>query len=104
MLFGMTNGVACFQSAIDRSIHDENLADIFACIDKIAEFWMKKEDHDKNLVNFLNAPKNYGLTLKEKSTTELKELRLSGYKVSYGVTKNNPETSQPLKERLTPRT
>lgn len=100
--FEATNGVACFECAINRIIHDENLACTFAYIDNLSVCGMNKDDHDENLASFLSAAKKCGVTLNEKiSNIGAEELRLLGYEVSHGSMKPDPERFQPLRE-LTP--
>lgn len=88
----MTSGVACFQRAIDKIIHDKSLAGIFAYISNITVCWRSKEDHNKTLADFLGAAKKHSHTLNdEKSVVDDKEVRHLVCEVSHGLIKPDPE-------------
>ena len=52
MPFGITNGVACLQRAMDNFILEEKLKDTFAFMDNLTTCGMTLEEHDKNLKQF----------------------------------------------------
>ena len=52
MLFGITNGVACFQRKMDELISQNELEDTFAYPDNVTIYGMTQEEHDQNLANF----------------------------------------------------
>ena len=49
VLFGVNNGVTCFQRIIDKSIADNSLSYTFAYLDNITICGKSKEEHDENL-------------------------------------------------------
>ena len=80
--FGVTNGVLCFQRVIDSIISKEKLRGVFAYLDDITVCGEDQEAHDKNLENFLNAVRKYGLTInKNKSQYNKKSINLLGYTI-----------------------
>ena len=52
---GVTNGVACFQRAIDSNITEEQLQTTFPYIDNITICGKDQREHDVNLKRFLEA-------------------------------------------------
>jgi hypothetical protein len=63
--FGVTNGVAHFQRAIDNIIAKENLRDTFTYVNNITICGADQQSHDRNLFKFLVAAKKYNLTFNE---------------------------------------
>ena len=53
--FGVTNGVAGFQRTVDAIVAKENLSDVYVYVDNITIGGMTKEQHDKNLTEFLRS-------------------------------------------------
>ena len=53
--FGVTNGVAVFQRAMDRMIEEEGLNDTFPYLDNITVAGKDQEEHDSNVQRFLEA-------------------------------------------------
>jgi transposase InsO family protein len=97
--FGVTNGVACFQRAIDEIIHLEKLEGTFAYVDNITVCGRDQLEHDENLQKFYSAVEKYHLTLNQrKSIISAKSVRLLGYEVSKGVIKPDPERFRALLE------
>ena len=101
--FGVTNGVACFQRIIDKVIKDEHVADTFAYVDNVTVCGRNKEEHDKNLAQFLLAAKKYNITFNDSKTILAAEkIQLLGYEVKKGEIKPDPERLQPLKDMKSP--
>lgn len=95
--FGVTNGVACFQRAIDQIIEAENLKLTFPYIDDVTVCGKDQKEHDDNLKRFLSAAKKYNLTLNEqKCSYATNSIQLLGYVVSNGTIKPDPERLRPL--------
>lgn len=51
--FGVTNGVACFQCAIDKTIKRENLDGVFAYLNDVTICGKDQPELDRNLEQFL---------------------------------------------------
>lgn len=102
--FGVTNGVACFQRAIDEIIRSENLQGTFAYVDNITICGKDLSDHHTNLRKFLDVASKYGLTLNDKKCKyTIETICLLGYEVSNGVVKPDPERFRPLMDLPLPR-
>ena len=101
--FGVTNGVAAFQRTIDSIIENEKLAGTFAYLDNVTVCGTTLEDHDRNMTNFLDIIKKYGIILNDdKSTVRSTSIRLLGYEISQNVIKPDPERLQPLRNLPAP--
>uniref|UniRef100_UPI00358E67D9 uncharacterized protein n=1 Tax=Myxine glutinosa TaxID=7769 RepID=UPI00358E67D9 len=61
--FGVTNGVACFQRAMDDLVAKENLTDVFVYLDNLTVCGYDQEHHDANLKRFLKVARKYRLTM-----------------------------------------
>lgn len=95
--FGVTNGVACFQRAIDQMITVENLTGVYAYLDDITVGGMDKSDHDQNLNKLMLALDNLGIEInREKSKFHLASVKLLGHLVSFHSIKPDPERLAPL--------
>ena len=57
ILFGITNGVACFQRIMNTIIEEEDLTGTFAYLDDVTVCGVTQEEHDENLQKFLSAAK-----------------------------------------------
>ena len=98
ILFGVKNGVAVFQRAIDRIIEKENLCGAFLYIDNITIAGHTQSEHDQNVKKFLVAIAKADITLnKSKSVTSVRSINILGYHISSGI-KPDPERLRPLKE------
>ena len=64
--FGVTNGVAVFQRAMDRFVEEEGLKDTFPYLDNITVAGRDQKEHDKNVQKFHEAVGRRNLTLNEK--------------------------------------
>ena len=101
--FGVTNGVACFQRFIDGIIEKENLRDTFVYVDNLTVCGQCKEDHDKNLSDFLAAAEKYNLTFNTaKSIISSEKIQLLGYEVSKGEIKPDSDRLKSLIELKPP--
>ena len=50
--FGMTNGIACFQSIIHQIIKENNLMGVYAYVDNIVVVRKNQQEYDENLEKF----------------------------------------------------
>lgn len=99
MPFGITNGVSCFQKVMDEFIHTNCLSDTYCYLDDITICGKTKEEHDKNIDNFMKAAKRSNLTLNyDKCTFSALSINLLGYHICKGEIKPDPERLQPLLE------
>ncbi|GFX64638.1 retrovirus-related Pol polyprotein from transposon opus [Trichonephila clavipes] len=86
--FGVTNGVACFQRVIDRSIEDEGLILTYPFIDDVTVCGKDQKEHDDNLEKFMTVAKKYNLTLNEdKCTYSSNSVHMLGYIIQDGIIK-----------------
>ena len=101
--FGVTNGVAAFQRAIDRFITDNNLEKVHAYLDDITVTGSTLEEHNHNLQRLLNAAKSHRLTLnQEKSKLCRTTLDLLGYRISQNHIQPDPSRLQALLDLRSP--
>ena len=63
--FGVTNGVAAFQRAMDNFVDEENLNDTFPYLDNITVAGRDQKEHDVNVQAFHEAVQRRNLTLNE---------------------------------------
>jgi len=97
--FGVTNGVAVFQRAMDKFVEDEGLKDTFPYLDNITVAGRDQEEHDRNVQKFRDAVKRRNLTLNESKSIESKtSINLLGYCIGNGVIAPDEERLRPLKE------
>lgn len=95
--FGVTNGVSSFQRTIDWIIRKEGLDGTFAYLDDITICGNTQLEHDRNLNQFLQAARKYGLTLnKEKSKFNQKSLNMLGYFIEKNIIKPDSDRLNPL--------
>ncbi|XP_046841983.1 uncharacterized protein LOC124436099 [Xenia sp. Carnegie-2017] len=96
--FGVINGVAVFQRAMDKFVEEEGLKDTFAYLDNITVAGYDQFGHDENVRKFREAVKRRNLTLNENKTVESKSsINLLGYCVGNGVIAPDQERLRPLK-------
>ena len=101
--FGITNGVAAFQRAIDRFVEEEELCDTFPYLDNITIAGRDKYEHDLNLQKFLAAAKRRSLTFNEsKSVVSVTTSSLLGYQIGGGQIRPDPERLTSLQELPAP--
>ncbi|CAK1591212.1 unnamed protein product [Parnassius mnemosyne] len=101
--FGVTNGVAAFQRTLQFIIEAENLRGTFCYLDDVTVCGKNRDEHDKNLQQFMNAVKKYKLTLNEKKCTfGSKSISLLGYYIENNVIKPDKERLKPLLNLPTP--
>ena len=101
--FGVTNGVAGFQRTVDAIVAKENLSDVYVYVDNITIGGMTKEQHDKNLTEFLAAAAKYNLKFNESKTVSgVTSIKLLGYLVSHNSIKPDPDRIQPLLDMPVP--
>jgi hypothetical protein len=97
--FGVTNGVAVFQRAMDKLVEEENLNDTFPYLDNITIAGHTKEEHDKNVKIFLEIVHKRNITLNESKTiSSVSAINVLGYLVGNGVIKPDMDRLQPLQE------
>lgn len=97
ILFGVTNGVACFQRVMDRIISNENLNGVYAYFDDITICGKNQSEHDLNLNKFLNAMNNYGLILnKNKCRFSMQTITLLGHQITNKSVSPDQDRLKPL--------
>ncbi|GFW69689.1 retrovirus-related Pol polyprotein from transposon opus [Trichonephila clavipes] len=102
--FGVTNGVACFQSVIDKIIEDEGLTLTYPFIDDVTVCGKDQKEHDDNLEKFMTVAKKYNLTLNEdKCTYSSNSIHLLGYIIQDGIIKPDPKRLKPLRDMPVPK-
>lgn len=95
--FGVTNGVAAFQRALNHIIEKEALNGIFAYLDDVTVCGKTKEEHDINLSKFREAVTKYNLTLNESKCVFSKEtINLLGYTIENNRIKPDESRLKPL--------
>ncbi|KRX22529.1 Transposon Tf2-6 polyprotein [Trichinella nelsoni] len=84
--FGVTNGVACFQSVV-------------AYLDDVTVCGLSQDDHDKNLEQFLSAAKKWNFTFNTAKYSFLtSKLRILGHEIENGEIRPGPQRLQPLRD------
>ena len=97
--FGVTNGVAVFQRAMDKLVEEEGLQNTFPYIDNITIAGHTQEEHDRNVSKFMEVISRRKLTLnEEKSVLSSSSINILGYLVGNGTIQPDPERLQPLQE------
>ena len=97
--FGVTNGVAVFQRAMDKFVDEEGLKDTFPYLDNITVVGRNQEEHDENVQKFHEAIHRRNFTLNETKSVESKSsINLLGYGIGQGVITPDPERLRPLQE------
>ena len=95
--FGVTNGVAAFQRAIDQIIDKHKLDGTFAYLDNITVCGVDQADHDRNIEKWLEVVDLYNLTLNHnKSILSVDKINMLGYLISQDNIKPDPERMKPL--------
>ena len=103
MSLGVTNGVACFQRAMNDFIDNNNLPSTYAYLDNITICGKNQEDHDHNLDLFLKAAEKKNLQFnKSKCVFSTRSIKLLGYLISDGEIRPDPDRMQPLKDLPVP--
>ena len=98
-LFGVTNGVACFQQEMSNFVRKETLPGVFPYLDNITICGKDQADHDANLERFLEAAKRKNMTYSEsKSVFSTRRLAILGYIVEEGDIHPDPERLRPMWE------
>ncbi len=72
ILFGVTDGVAAFQRAMDNFVDEDNLNDTFPYLDNITVAGGDQKEHDVNVYAFHEAVQRRNLTLNEGKSIECK--------------------------------
>ena len=99
MPFGVTNGVAVFQRAMDKFVDEEGLKDTFPYLDNLTVAGRDQEEHDVNVQKFHEAIRRRNRTLNEAKSVEPKSsINLLGYGVGHGVITAYPERLRLLQE------
>ena len=103
--FGVTNGVAVFQRAMDKLFEEENLKEIYPYMDNITVAGKTKEEHDVNVAKFIEIVKKKNLTLNHsKSILSTKCIKILGYQIEKDQIRPDPERLQPLQDYPLPQT
>ena len=89
--FVVTNGVACFQREMMKFVQEEDLKAVFPYLDNITICGKDQEDHDANLMQFLEAAERKNVSYNdEKSVFSTRCLPILGYVVE-GEIRPDPE-------------
>ncbi|QQP40012.1 Uncharacterized protein FKW44_013906, partial [Caligus rogercresseyi] len=95
--FGVTNGVAAFQRAMDRLIEEEGLSDTFPYLDNITIGGNNEKDLATKVCLFKSVIRKRNITLNDNKSIEgVNEISVLGYVVGNGVVKPDPERMRPL--------
>ena len=95
--FGVTNGVATFQRAIDKFVDEENLINTFVYLDNITVAGKTQAEHDECVKSFLEAAQRQQLTLNEKkSVCSVNTISVLGYEIGGGLVRPDKSRLQPL--------
>ena len=95
--FGVTNGFAVFQRLMDKIIKEEELKDTFPYLDDITVAGRTQEEHDSNVMAFLEVVQRRHLTLNHsKSVLSALSITVLGYLVEHGSIKPDPDRLHPL--------
>ena len=87
--FGVTNGVAVFQRAMDKMVDEEGLKDTFPYLDNITVAGRNQQEHDENVKKFHEAIQRRSPTLNETRSVESKaSINILGYCVGDAVSSN----------------
>ena len=101
--FGVTNGVAVFQRAIDQFVAEEKLKNTFPYLDNITIAGRDQAEHDACVKQFLDAIKRRSLTMNEsKSVLSVTAINILGYEISNGTIKPDKDRMKPLYEMPPP--
>ena len=100
MLFGLTNGVPCFQRTITQIVAEANLEEfVYPYLDNVYICGRSQEEHDRILEKWEQLVAERNITYNRDkcmfSTTSLVAL---GYVIENGEIKPDPERLQPLQE------
>ena len=99
----MTNGVPCFQRAMDSLVEDNSLKGVIPYMDNITICGKTQAEHDENLEKFLQAAKKINLTFnKEKCEFSTTKLYILGSVVENGEIRPDPERLKPLNDLAPP--
>ena len=91
-LFGVTNGVACFQREMTDFVRKEGLTWVFPYLGDITICGKDQEEHDANLECFLEAAERKNITYnEEKSVFSTRRLAILGSIVEEGEILPDPE-------------
>ena len=97
--FGVTNGVASFQRAVDKIIEEEQLKDVYPYVDNITIAGRTKQELESNVSKFQDMIKKRKLTLNEsKSIYSSKCIKILGYEIEKNLIKPDPDRLQPLQD------
>ena len=101
--FGVTNGVAAFQRAMNKIVEDEGLKDTFPYVDNVIIGGMNDAEHDENEARFLEIAKKRNLTFNDSKTIrKVPQIPTLGYVVGNGVVKPDPDRLRALQEMPPP--
>ena len=93
----MTNGVACFQRAMDSIITEQQLQATFLYLDNITICRKDQREHDVNLKRFLEAASRWQIKYNDsKCVFSTLKLAILGSIIEEGNIRPDPEHLQPL--------
>jgi len=101
--FGLTNGSACFQRAIDELVTNYSLNKCYPFMDDITIAGSTLQEHDKNLNAFLEIAAKHGLTINDQKSEYCKKtIKLLGYEISCNWVRPDPDRLQGLRDYKIP--
>ena len=102
--FGVTNGVAIFQRAMDTFIESNSLSSTYAYLDNIYICGKDQKEHDLNLHRFKLAAQNINLTYNtDKCEFNIRRLSILGSVIEDGEIRPDPNRLKPLLDLPPPR-
>ena len=90
--FGVTNGVAVFQRAMDKMVDEEGLKDTFPYLDNITASGRNQQEHDENVKKFHEAIQQRSLVLPSMKPSLWNLKHLSTYLVTVWVMVSSNQT------------
>lgn len=98
LAFGVTNGVACFQTEMMKFVQEEDLKVVFPYLDNITICSKDQDNHDANLMRFLEAAERKNVYYNdEKNVFSTRCLPILRCVVEEGEIRPGPK--RPLRER-----
>ena len=102
--FGVTNGVAAFQRAMDSLVEENHLEATFPYLDNITIAGTSQEEHDRNVAKFMEIVGKKKLTLNDaKTISNVETVSVLGYCVSHNEISPDPERLTPLLQMPVPK-
>ena len=104
ILFGVTNGVACFQRIMTTIIEKAGLQGTIAYMDNVTICGKDQKEHDRNLQLFQYVASQHHITYNgSKSVYSTRKLAIFGYIVEEGQIQPDPDRLRPLLDLPVPK-